>query len=403
MKSIRLICQFYHKSKFLLLLLTVILTVSCFFLLYTAGTVKYLRYTRDMFSDFLPNNSFCINYGTTLEYGGDMELYIEEQHALIKSLKANPLIKEIAYMRHTGTLKYNEENVTVFLYNDILWERLFSFQTADISSLENKSGAIPCITACSHFKEAEDSQSILLRAEYDVSGKNPLMFQIASHVPYPYYIPAFLTAGTMQSTDEFFSSGQYVVIRETEENLSKLKGITPIYPCVSLFITFHEHAPQGDIEAFLQDLRNTYSIESAASIYENTEKSIASRRLKLLPMPVFLLVVSSAAFLSLSVLLLHKKEKEHAIYYLCGYSRRKVFLMSLCALGIPAFAAAILNSIFLLHYSSVQNIFKFNDTLLNIAFIKIVLIYLVSMLCICVLLPLIRLRNKSEIEIFRRN
>lgn len=232
----------------------------------------------------------------------------------------------------------------------------------------------------------------------------PVELCITSCIPYPYYIPVFLTAGNRLSSEDFISSGRFLIVEETEEILFRLKNVTSIYPGLNIFITFREDAPQTEVEAMLQDLQNDFEVETFSDILQNTEEIIEERLSKALPIPLFLLTVSSALFLSISVLLFHKKRKEYAIYYLCGCSRRKKFLLSLCALGIPALLSALFNLLFLIFYPelSQSRTLRFDGILFDNTSILIVLLYLFCMIFLCALLPLVQLRNKSEIDIFRR-
>lgn len=138
MKRLRLLFQFYHKSIFALLLVIVIMTVSCFSLLYTVGTAHYVTYTRKLFQGVIPENSYCIVLNSFTAYGGDnFAAYTEGQQNLLRDLKENPLISTLSYMQYTDSLKYSEEEqFVILLYNSTLWNQ-FTFaaeQTADSCS-----------------------------------------------------------------------------------------------------------------------------------------------------------------------------------------------------------------------------------------------------------------------------
>lgn len=398
MKKLRLLFQFYQRSVLILLLITVIMTVSCFSLLYTVGTVRYATYTRKLFAKVIPENSYCVSLDSVTTFGSDdFAAYTEEQQDFLDKLKENPLIDTLSYM-YMGTLNYSkEEQLMILVYNSALWSR-FSMGTDRITD------GIACISANPLMEDIEDSQHVSLYSAWN-SQAAPLELCMASHVPYPYYIPAFISTSNRLSANEFISSGNFIIIEETEETLSQLKRMSFFYLGLNVFITFHEEAPRAETEAMIQTLQNDFWVESFTEILQNTDESIEHRLSKALPIPLFLLTVSSASFLSVSVLLFHKRRKEYAVYYLCGCSRRKRFLLSLSALGIPALLAALLNVLFLLFYPALSRIraLRFDEILFDNTSILLVLLYLFSMLMLCTLLPLVQLRNKSEIDIFRRS
>lgn len=393
MKKLRLLFQFYHKSVLILLLVTVIMTISCFSLLYTIGTVHYVTYTRKLFTDVIPEDSYCVSLDSFTAFGSDdYAAYLEEQQGFLLSLKENPLIDTLSYM-YTGTLNYSkEEQQVVLVYNRDLWNRF--------SSGAQLTDGTACISANPLM---EDSQHVSLYSGWD-SQNVPLELSVTDHVPYPYYVPTFLTTGNRLSANEFISSGNFMIVEETEELLSQLKRMSFFSLCFNIFITFREGAPQAETEAMIQTLQNEFYVESFADILQNTDELIEHRLSKALPIPLFLLTVSSASFLSISVLLFHKRRKEYAVYYLCGCSRHQRLFLSLGALGIPAVLAALFNFLFLLFYPALSQgrTLRFDEILFDNTSILLVLLYLVSMLILCALLPLVQLRNRSEIDIFRR-
>ena len=192
MKKLGLLFHFYHKSIFNLFLITAVMTVACFSILYTVGRVNYISHTKQIFEELVSNNSYCIQFGTFSEYNSeDIALYKEAYQKLVNELKSNSQIDNIDYMQHTDSLECNGENVVVFLYSDSLWEKFLALPKGDNAVSTNKDDTFFCVISGSNLGDIKEGDNLVIRSHFGNSKEKISNFFAGSHVQYPYYIPTF--------------------------------------------------------------------------------------------------------------------------------------------------------------------------------------------------------------------
>jgi len=89
-----------------------------------------------------------------------------------------------------------------------------------------------------------------------------------------------------------------------------------------MLITVKDGASEEETRALVEDLKYSGIVESMEGILENSRQEINTLLVHILPRPVFNLLASLIAYLSMVILLIRKKRHALAVDYLCGAEKR---------------------------------------------------------------------------------
>lgn len=167
----------------------------------------------------------------------------------------------------------------------------------------------------------------------------------------------------------------------TPENIERLSAIAEVRYDTNYIISFSESASAEEKEQVLAFVSAGGIVSSIQDSIERSDTRIMTQIKESLPLPLFLLCVTTVAFLSISLLNVRKKAQEMAICYLCGSSRKMYTRIAVIANCIIAFAPFLLNVLFVLTAPYLDWMEKLNlggITVTGSALIPIILYLLIS-------------------------
>ena len=120
----------------------------------------------------------------------------------------------------------------------------------------------------------------------------------------------------------------------TEENLARMSEFSSVIPVSSFILETAQDAAREDLDSLLKASSRYGTADPLPKLLENSEGEMDRQLRNLLPMPLFLLLVSTFAYFSTQVLIFKKKEQDLAVTYLCGAKRWQCMLTAMGAFGL---------------------------------------------------------------------
>ncbi len=344
MKHIRVILSYFRGIRFQTLLLAVMMTFSLLVSIQAMGKYEYLRVGYDIFNSDRKDDIYYV-YRFFSRGEKDMNTALSNQtKSKINELKEMDGVESVYTVWHTNIVHYippetwddvpsEEEDFAyttesrsmtsiIFLEPEMLEDfpalKKIGFKWRD----ENG-----CLLANSDMKHYIEDGELTLYSSSKLDAT--FSYQVEGWRQFPYYRFS-LSHGSTEgaSASDFLVTGEKsVFLLYTEENLDKLK-YTSCSPDLNLMLKFKEDATQEERDAVLEDLSDLYHTQSVTDILEKTQKEIQDQIWMMLAKPIFMLLVSTVAFFSTVILTVKSKEKEVAIYYLCGASKVRCGVMA---------------------------------------------------------------------------
>lgn len=137
----------------------------------------------------------------------------------------------------------------------------------------------------------------------------------------------------IQTSFGFLKSTNACLLQYTEENLEKFR-YTAAHPSLNFILKFSSEMSMEERKAVFKEIEKNGYYLPLSDIVENSREEMQNSIRENLPKPLFLLAVSIVAFFSTVTLTVRKKEKEMAIFYLCGGTKRKLCIISILAFSL---------------------------------------------------------------------
>ena len=225
-------------------------------------------------------------------------------------------------------------------------------------------------------------------------------------IDYPWYAPDYNTISEDISADKFLVQANVVIIEDNKYNRELLPdGCTPKSLGLSYFVLYKDSCTPQQKQAVRDHMSRIGTYKTYDEIFDNTHKKVQKEMIDKLVTPCFLLVISTILLISIAVMTTHKKLRDHAIYYLCGCSRKKSFLYLTVGISVPVLIAVVLNTIY--EVIQIKNLMSgsaaYAGSIVDQYNILIGIIYCVVTIAVAMVLPFIIFSSNSPVDIYRRN
>ena len=225
-------------------------------------------------------------------------------------------------------------------------------------------------------------------------------------IDYPWYAPDYNTISEDISADKFLVQANVVIIEDNKYNRELLPdGCTPKSLGLSYFVLYKDSCTPQQKQAVRDHMSRIGTYKTYDEIFDNTHKKVQKEMIDKLVTPCFLLVISTILLISIAVMTTHKKLRDHAIYYLCGCSRKKSFLYLTVGISVPVLIAVVLNTIY--EVIQIKNLMSgsaaYAGSIVDQYNIIIGIIYCVVTIAVAMVLPFIIFSSNSPVDIYRRN
>lgn len=262
------------------------------------------------------------------------------------------------------------------------------------------------------FKKASVDAS-LMQSYNDVIGLSPLSrdsapdgFNVVGYSNAPY---KFFSFGARSNSDfpfsnifKSYSTGAVYVAKDSKELRDAYKD--RMISDAHYVIKFKESATDEQKDALFKELE-VYGCtqRSFLNISQATKSAVISQIKENLPMPLFLLAVSSIAYLSALVLVFKKKEKDFSIFYVCGCSKGRMIILTIASCLFMILPALIINLLIFSLWYPISSLIRFQSVSLYINGYSYLVMLLYSLLTviIAVTTTLVNMKKYSPIEFLK--
>lgn len=324
MKLLRSIASYTRGVRMALVALSVIMSVALFMGILVMCQIRGIRY----------------NYEVVASTTGDLDrLYLFQStgipgvggtptEQIIEALEEYPALEGCYPVYSTETATYmkagQKDTITVVLIHPRLLEL---FPDMDLE-FPDPGGLV---IGSKRFDGVDTGDSITLLYN---RGQHEEVFTVAGRLNYPYQYMSFSTGGTYPTANDLFAPSDCLLMLATEENLARMAQIGPVTPNAFFILETARDATQEELDSLIKASSRYGTADPLPKLLENSEAEMDRQLRNLLPMPLFLLLVSTFAYFSTQVLIFKKKEQDLALTYLCGAKRWQCMLTAMGAFGL---------------------------------------------------------------------
>ncbi|MBQ3003433.1 MAG: hypothetical protein IJD82_06855 [Clostridia bacterium] len=310
MKTCYLALSVLRRSWFPFLVACLIMTLSLSLLVSAAAEYRYITASRDALqADYLQNAVFF-----TLPYNSNDEPYLPD------GLTDAPACKGLVLLSSGGLARTQSGEY----YNTTVLSR----EAIGAVTLPMQSGR--------YLDPSADTPEAVVSDRYrgEIPLGGTLVLQdgtsavVVGFVRGEMPLPSFRRFGTDMSADRLFDAN-------TDSILLFLPGSAAknAYRPVAAML-FDPSAAANDRLALAKQLGENGRTVPFSSLLEQTERTVDAALRQKLPLPLFLLVISTVAMLCVSALAIERSMREQSNYYLLGCSKRHskgILLLAVCA------------------------------------------------------------------------
>lgn len=400
MKTIKLIMKVYTKNIISSIFLFIIFTISIYFFSLALGEYRFITYTKDLYEQ---SNLQDAIYYMPSGFGAEISrLPLDEQYKVLNNTLNNiesfPATQEII----KSPWVYNG----IKLYDNALLEA-FPPELASGTQLDSNhdfSSDIPidAIIGGESYRNVKIGDTITVPL-YD-ENNHTITVHVVGKMSSNLYLPDFGFSSTNMNTQSLLQKqGDIIICRYTPYLASYLNQyVTPT--CLpNFFIRIAPDSSEESKQQLLDFLSQNGRRATYDDIIKNTNDQIITTAKTVLPLPLFFLVISSIALISISILFVYKQMKSTSIYYLSGCSKAKGFSYIAYAIGGISILAGIITSAIIGNINGmIENGFLgLNQYRFDQISIWFIVVYIAIILLISIGIPYIIYRKASPIDLYK--
>lgn len=412
MKTLKLIFEFFTNNKITAIIISIIYIFVLFIANNSFGMYRYIVYTEDIFKTTETTDSFyCMPNLVTAEMVNSSSMdpwgdYINNVENNARKYKAYVSFTKVKYFNSD----FNGVRIKSYIYTtDMIEKYQFNLKNGSWNNMqEQSSDYFNVIVSGIYFDYLNigDIAEIELPNYFDSSTKK-IKIKVAGKLAEPYTVPSFNTSGTDINTYDLYQKLENGLIFVESSRLTKVfKSVNNCPLTAENFIaSYKSNSSEAERKEYLNYFTKQFRVTDYDNIIKNTDKVIALSFRRRLPTPLFMLSIMTVALISISVLFVNKKLREHSIYYLCGCNRRKSYFIISCAIGLMGLLGGLLNILFIVNYDFLTSngIINMSDGLIyDGQTVLFTLLYALAVSAVSVIISILVFRKSSPIEIYRK-
>lgn len=345
MKFYKLLHNYFRGIRGQAILVALVLCVTAFVGVYTSASIQYITDHYTVVNSCADKNLYYFTRLYTFdELSADPELLHKEVAQAVEACGTSSVIEHIYTTQTVNLFKYNKKFTSIVLLDPKLMDVFPGLAHIGYDFSSDPNG---CILGNKIFNDFS-GQTIKLSVAGGGSNES-IELAVNGHISSPYMHMSFSRGGTKITVEHMFQDSQCVIALANEDLLAQLRSynVTMRYD-PNYIIEFSQSATQEEVAAALAALEAKGTILSIGELLEQTREELQDALKQKLPTPMFLLIAATAAYLGAVLLILRKKGKELAYYYLCGASRAQCVTVAVAASCIVSLPMLILNTLIVL-------------------------------------------------------
>jgi len=400
LKLLRRISAFFINSRISSLFIMAVAVFALFSFIMTAAWISDQYYNYSILKNSKVKNGYI--FGTSLyefiiqQGNTEVQRRFKENEDLLRN---NPLIKDVYTIKVANHAEYGGGPLSIVLYDK---ELLDAFPLLRRYGIDFSSDSNGVIVSGELFREmkAGDSIDVVLT---NGSQKTPTSLTVAGHMNYPYKFLSFNSVTTELSADDLFSNIPVMIMQANEKVFPLLENNTRIAYNPDILFTFKEEATDEQIENTLTELRKIGVVGSIERVIAKSKENVLLNVKTFLTRPLFLMIATLIAYLSVVIVMVFKKRKEIAIEYLCGASKKDILLTLFGACLVISIVPAVIITIFVLVAPELQwkGYYKLSGQLITTDLLWIVAAYFVLTVIVSQAAVLVSIGRKTPLGYLR--
>ncbi len=272
-------------------------------------------------------------------------VYPKEMESIKNKLYSSGTVEDVYSVGIGGDISIDDNRYTLIMYEPGLYNvfPLLKQMGADFS--KNSEGCILADKSLNRYKPGDCIETSILYSSQKI------ILNVTGHLNNPYKFLEFADGGTTPYAQDLLGSGGFVLVQATDNWKNTIKEIR--YAPGVLF-TIKDNASEEEVNRLINDLDYMGMIESINKMLDNSRAVMKNQMIMVLPRPLFNLLASFIAYLSVVILMIRKKEKSLAVEYLCGANRRQCLLSIICACLLVSIIPVLIVSVMILVLPDIQ-------------------------------------------------
>ena len=321
--------------------LAVICTVTMFAGLMVAGRINDMASTYRIFKSNTLGEAYC--FSDFLAVGG----FDDEDELFSKwreTLQASPAFGEMYSFRHIGPPFIDEArdiSINVILYDPGFADRFPLLKTLGADFTEDPDGAV--LGSAVSFDITDSGELVL----YNYAYQRHVAFHVIGKLRRPFKIILPTGSGTTLRLSDLINTGDIMLMQATDKVLSEFDHIH--YNKIGFIFTIRSGASDSDRNKLLQDMKYLGTVESLEDMLSAARDELKTTIINQLPLPLFVLLSTLIAYLSMVVLMIRKKQADMAVEYICGASRKKLVAEMIFTCCLVTLLPCVINLLILLY------------------------------------------------------
>ncbi len=353
MKILVLVHDFFSKSRLAAIILSVMMTLFVAVSVLACGHMDYLEFGYDIInSDYIKtHDTYYCQLGNGRLKGSESEEYID----YIKSIDG---ISAVGYVRSDAAnyrLKDGSyQKCSVRIYSPDMFKIFPDMKRSGFYIQEDDD----CMVSAKIRGNIGGGDEI----EVIPVGKSPYKSKIVGSFKYPYYIVDFHGFATSGVTADCLT-GEYdtetVYLRSSGEDRKRMSQFSA--PDSIIVFSLDSDLSEAEKDDVLFAVREKGVVISFSNIIKDTRENLKNTVKSTLIKPLFMLIISLIGFASVTVLIINKRAKAYAVYYMCGCSRKNCRRLTVLSVSIISLIPMLINIALIYTYPLIMNKMEFAE------------------------------------------
>ena len=239
--------------------------------------------------------------------------------------------------------KGREVWATILLLDPGFYEYFPLLKSLGLDFSKNPDG---CVIGSRYFNVERGKDQIDFKFWTGIDKQTTKWLTVCGRLRYPFRFIYPSGSGTNLRINALLSQGHVIIMQDTE-NVRELIG-RDLYSQNMFILTIKDDASDEELQALIDKLETLGTVKSIDDMLAEAKESLQTDIKKLTPRPLFNLVATLIAYLSMVVLLVRKKQKDMAVAYLCGASKGRIMAAMIGACCLVSLVPCLLCAILLL-------------------------------------------------------
>lgn len=405
MKKLLLIHHFYSQIRISAAILFFVILIADFSIIFASGIFRYTTYTYRFVKDAELNHAIYVMTDVNLSQNADR--ITGDVEAVIDKVNSYEGVQKTVAVKTVNTFQNGDYYVSMLLYDDNMLElfpirtdRKFSMEEFKNTSVDN----ISVIVGSKIFDNTDSGEKDTLTLISDNGRSFEIHVRPVAELKYPYIVTAFPAGGTTVTAENLLMFSQCLIAYESKEILEYFSRNADISISTNFIVEMDENISEEDSAELLSYINSIGSYVSYDEIVNNTFEETKAMIKKYLPLPIYFMFVSLVSLFSVALLTINKKMKDAVIYYICGYSRKNIFIHFLQSISVIYVLALLINTIFIYFFSRLNEnqLIDVSTFIIDGNTVLYIILYSIILLLVTTAIPVVAMKKGTPIDVIRR-